>query len=237
MKKKSGAFRFKQFECEHYKSSMRIGVDAVLLGAWATAAGKRIMDVGTGCGVIAMMMAQRSPTALIYAIDIDTQSINEAAGNFQRSKWRDRLVAKCEDFSTMRPDSLYDVIVSNPPYFKSGIQECVTSRMTARHEGSLSPMSLLEHGRGMLAANGRIAMVVPFIRMEEIVAEAQDRNWFVARKLNVRGNPEAHFKRSLIEFTTDSTVIPIISELTLEESPGIPTPEHWSLCKDFYPHF
>lgn len=235
---KKGIFQFKQFSCHHYRSAMRIGVDGVLTGAWCDVTGHRILDVGTGCGLIALMCAQRNQAALIDAVEIDPGSVDEARGNFQESPWSGRLnVLQCS-FMDYNPDVRYDLIVSNPPYFNSGVDADESSRMRARHEGELSPALILRHGRDMLTPTGRIAMVVPYQRAGEIIEEAGKILMALRRRTDVKGNPAALYKRTLLEFSVvDEQVEPQFDELILEESIGVPTAAHRALCHDFYLKF
>lgn len=231
-------FRFKQFSCHHYRSAMRIGVDGVLTGAWCDVTGNRILDVGTGCGLIALMCAQRNPDALVDAVEVDLDSVEEARGNFQDSPWSDRLSVKLCSFTDYKPLCLYDLIVSNPPYFTSGVDADESSRMRARHEGELSPVLILRSGRDMLTPAGRIAMIVPYLRADEMIKTASDVSLALKRRTDVKGNPTAPYKRTLLEFTnTEMAHEPICDELILEESIGIPTTNHRVLCHDFYLKF
>lgn len=236
--KKKGIFRFKQFSCHHFRSAMRIGVDGVLTGAWCDVSGHRILDVGTGCGLIALMCAQRNQQAMIDAVEIDADSVDEARGNFHESPWSDRLnVIQCS-FMDYNPEVRYDLIVSNPPYFNSGVDADESSRMRARHEGELSPALILRHGRDLLTPTGRIAMVVPHLRADEIIEEAGKVSMSLRRRTDVKGNPAAPYKRTLLEFSVvDESVRPQCDELILEESIGVPTTAHRALCHDFYLKF
>lgn len=238
-----GVFRFKQFSCQHYGSSMRIGVDAVLLGAWARVEGSCILDVGTGCGVIALMCAQRNSAAIIDAVENDAPSVQEASANFQVSPWSDRLHVIHENYLNFNPDYKYDRIVSNPPYFSSGVDADSSVRMHARHEGDLSPISLLQHSRELLNPGGTVSIIVPYLRADEIISETRVLNFNLIRRLDVRGNATAPLKRSLLEFTNilinnQESLNPTVSEpLTLEISPSKPTYEYRELCKGFYLYF
>ena len=121
MGRREKIFRFKQFEVVNDRTAMKVGTDGVLLGAWCPVAeARRVLDVGTGCGVIALMVAQRNRQALIEGIDIDQDSIAEARLNFANSPWNNRLTAIEGDFNDMDGDARYDLIVSNPPYFTNG---------------------------------------------------------------------------------------------------------------------
>ena len=129
-------FRFKKFACSHGAGSMKIGVDA-----------------GTGCGVIALMCAQRNPASDILAIDVDDSSVMEARENFSMSPWSGRLEAMHEDFNHISLKDV-DLIISNPPYFNSGISSPDTPRLMARHQSDLSPHVLLTKGKDMLSERG-----------------------------------------------------------------------------------
>lgn len=216
---------------------MKIGVDAVLLGAWADVSGsRRILDAGTGCGVIAMMCAQRNADALVEAIDIDAASVEEANANFSLSPWPERLKARLEDFSAIsRCD--YDLIVSNPPYFNSGITDPDTPRLVARHQGTLSPAELIKRGSLHLAQSGRLAMIVPADQHRELVDVARRAGLFTRRSCLVRGHAGAPAKRILLEFSRLPVAAPEERELILETAPNVPTEEYRTLCKDFYLKF
>lgn len=229
-------FRFKQFKCRHGRSSMKIGIDAVLLGAWCDVAGDRILDVGTGCGVIALMVAQRNGHALVDAIDIDEDSVDEATENFENSPWASRLHAEKADFADFAPTVTYDLIVSNPPYFDSGISDFSTARVIARHEDSLSPTALLEKGSRLLSSQGRLAMVIPYGRKDEIIAKGNELGWRLSRSVDICGHKEAPVKRALLELVRVTTGISgvEISKLIIEDPKGHWSENYWVLCQDFY---
>lgn len=234
-------FRFKHFDCRHEKSTIKIGVDAVLLGCWAdfTESG-RILDVGTGCGVIAMIAAQRNLKARIFAIDVDPASIDEATCNFSICPWSDRLDAQVRSFDPEFCGN-YDHLISNPPYFDSGIKLPETRRLAGRHQGVLSPISLFKNGTNLLSGNGKITLIAPADQAEEILGCAKSCGFQISRKALVRGLPHKPFKRIMIEAckATDcnDAETPITELLTLEDKPGVPTEEYRSLCKDFYLKF
>lgn len=247
MSKKISKFYFKQFSVSHHRSSMKVGVDGVLIGSWTDSArAKRILDVGTGCGLIALIMAQRTPEALIDAIDIDVKSIEEATENFSSSIWGDRLRARLCCFSDVRSlmtdsENGYDLIISNPPYFNSGVVDTITARERARHQGKLSPFTLLRGARYLLNPDGNIAMVLPTDISASLETQARLLGYRLVRKCLVRGHGEAPYKRSLLQWelsrSAECTEEVAAEFLTLELSPGIPTEEYRSLCKDFYIRF
>ena len=237
-------FKFKQFNVSHGKSSMKVGVDAVLLGAWAgelcEGKIKRILDVGSGCGVIALILGQKFQQAIVIGMDCDENSVSEATDNFTNSPWSDRLSAyKCRfpDFPETKTQK-YDLIVSNPPYFSSGIAHPVTSREIARHQGSLSMFTLLDYCGDHLTPHGRISMIYPFEYHEKLIKYAAKYNMIALRECKVRNNESRPFKRIMAEFVfNDYGEVPIErSELTLFQS-GEPTPAYRELCRNLYLKF
>ena len=225
---------------------MKVGVDGVLVGCWAEVRdAKRILDVGTGCGVIALMMAQRAPEAEITGIDIDPDSVEEATDNALESPWSSRVIIRQDAFSAefcsrAVIEGKFDLIVSNPPYFDSGLANASTPREVARHQGDLSPHTLLNHSCRLLSDGGRLAMVVPVEVAGDVEATAIACGYQLERKCYVRGHADAPWKRILLQWrhadgSFSST--PAIGHLTLEISPGVPTDEYRTLGRDFYLKF
>ena len=252
--KKNDCFRFKRFTVNHGRSSMKVGVDAILLACWADVSpAKTILDVGTGCGVLALICAQRSVDALIKGIDIDKDSVEEAESNFVSSPWADRLTAELCDFDSIYDKECnkghFDLVISNPPFFDSVIDRIETSRMRARHQDSLSPFSLILHSREILAENGLLAMVIPYTRGEEIMECAASAGYSVRRVASVKGRAELEPKRMLLEFIWNQ--VPghagqldsvnydkfNVEEIVIEEQINSPTEQFKNLCKDFYLKF
>jgi len=233
---KERLFRFKQFNVSHALSAMPIGVDGVLIGAWARCAGRRILDVGTGCGVIALMMAQRNAGCRITAIDTDSLSVEEAAMNFKKSPWPERLDAVNISFADIRPeDGLYDVIVSNPPYFDSGVDNHESPRTMARHIGELSPEILISRGCCLLSRDGVISMIVPAEMKERLLEVAQVNGLKMERCCSVRDHEGAAVKRVLLEFGHEGSNEE--RELTMFVDKVTPTSEYRELCGRFYLKF
>lgn len=251
---KSGLFHFKRFSVSHCRSSMKVGVDGVLIGAWATG-GSRVLDVGTGCGVIALMMAQRYPEAIVDAIDIDISSVKEAADNFAASPWGVRLRAvhdsysgfiehKCRDKTNgelserEREDcSEYDLIVSNPPYFDSGVTDFSSARTVARHQGSLSPEILISEACGILSPDGKVSMIVPSEFMGRICDCSRRCGLSLHRSCLVKAHESAQSKRIMLEFGRALPEHEAVETLVMFDKDGFPTPEYKTLCGEFYLRF
>lgn len=249
MSKKETVFRFKRFMVSHGRSSMKIGVDAVLLGAWVNLSeAHRILDVGCGCGIIALMCAQRNENSQIQAIDIDSDSIIEANENFLSSPWANRLSCRKTDFNDFCEENVnYDLIISNPPFFDSGIDNPESCRLRARHQDLLSPEILIRQGLKILCEGGIIAFIMPVINEDKLYKSLVGLNIKMERRLRVRGHSGAPVKRVLLEFKKDSeskfSPNGIVENkeysevINLEYSPGKPTESYIELCKDFYLKF
>lgn len=240
-------FRFKQFSCSHHRSALRIGVDAVILGAWSQLVdAAAILDVGCGCGVLSLMAAQRNDKARILGIDIDEASVEEASENFRLSPWPERIRAKRLSLFDMPEDTKFDYIISNPPFFDSGISNPETSRELARHQSELSPASLLKKGSKLLAEGGKIGLVLPEEMKEVIISEAEDCCLELLREMHVAGREGKTPKRCYLEFglafaeqanTRNEKPTPERMYLTVETIDGGFTDEYRRLCAGFYLKF
>ena len=237
----SELFHFKKFSVSHSRSSMKIGVDAVLLGMWVRCNTTRILEVGTGCGVISLILAQRFKSTKILAIDIDESSIEEAKENVFNSPWSDQITVSKLKF----PDDLcntnkkFGLLVSNPPFFKSGVSIPQTPREIARHQFSLSVNSLLNRGGDILDSDGCISVIFSCEFLEEVELSAKQNCWDINRRCFIRDNAERPFKRVMMEFQKKggSEQFEIEeSELTLFHK-GLPTEQYRQLGKDFYLKF
>lgn len=239
-------FKFKHFAVNHDHSSMKVGVDGVLIGCWVESENPdTILDVGTGCGLIALIMAQRYPNAGIIGIDVDKASVEEAIGNVACSPWPDRVKIREKSFSEEFCLNLqneyvkFDLIVSNPPYFNAGVTNATTPREIARHQGELSPAAILHLSRMIISQGGSVAMVVPQDESEYLEEYAISLGYVLKRKCLVRGHDKAPWKRALLQwqYGKELEIVTEINILTLETAPGIPTDEYRALCKDFYLKF
>ena len=233
-------FQFKQFRIIQERSAMKVGMDGVLLGAWTDPSGaERILDIGSGTGLIALMMAQKNNKAQIDAIEVDQDAFSEAVLNCQQSSWNDRIkleLCSLKEFA-VRTAQKYDLIVSNPPFFTNGIKAPLESRAQARHSDSLPLDVLISGAAGILQEKGRIALVLPIETLPEIENLAQSNGLFISRLCRVKPNPTKPVFRILIELTNSECVIQE-SELMIEfEKHHDYTPEYRELTKDFYLKF
>ena len=241
MSRPPSPFRFKKFAVSHHRSAMKVGVDGVLIGCWASVEGAgSILDVGAGCGVISLIMAQRAPRARIVGIEVDVASATEAMENVMASPWPDRVSVIEGSFPDDLTGTRFDLIVSNPPYFDSGVRDAVTPREIARHQGALSPSVILGAAPRFLNQGGSVAMVVPLEVSPAVIKVASDAGFTLVRRCLVRGHASAPFKRVLLQWRLQEGSPAGETEetsLTLEETPGHPTEDYRLLCRDFYLKF
>lgn len=207
-------FHFKQFSIEDSGATMKVGTDAVLLGALACTGCEaapalpcRILDIGTGCGILALMMAQRFANAIVDAIDIDSQTIDIAAGNFLRSPWSRRLNAEnisLQQFTQRHSDNRrdpYDLIVSNPPYFTNSLKNNEPRRRTARHDDTLSLAQLLQCASTLMTHGGRIAIIIPSGDTQRAIDEAHSNRMSLTDRTDIVNHLGDKPKRSVLQFT------------------------------------
>ena len=194
-------FRFKQFTVFHDLCAMKVGVDGVLLGAWADCHNiKRALDVGTGSGLIALMLAQRSD-AHIHAIDIDDNSCKQAEINFNNSPFNDRLSIEHIAFHNLSLFAKYDLIVSNPPYFVNSLKSPDKNRNLARHDECLPLEDLFKKSASLLSPYGKAAFILPFDQLETANKIAIENKLFLCRKSCVSSIKNHPPKRVLLEFS------------------------------------
>jgi len=228
-------FQFKQFFVKHDRCAMKVGTDGVLLGAWCPSR-SAILDVGTGSGLIALMLAQRCPDAQIDAIDIDEEAVAQAHDNFAASPWADRLhIAQCALQEWQGKD--YDLIVSNPPYFVNSLKNPDAARRTARHNDTLPFSELMAESARRLAPDGTVALIVPAEAEQELQTLAHQHGLQCTRRCYVHPKPERPAKRVMIAWQRPSASAIIgesITHLTLEDDHAHRSPAYQQLTRDFY---
>lgn len=227
-------FSFKQFTVYHDRCAMKVGTDGVLLGAWTDVSSAcRILDIGTGTGLISLMLAQRS-NASIKAIDIDLDAVEQARGNVESSPWKDRIEVELEDVCHYTSDThAFDVIVSNPPYFVNSLKCPDGQRNTARHTDDLDFERLIGAVVRLLHPEGCFSVVIPTDGMEQLHAIATRDGLHLSRQTWVHTKPGAEPKRVLLAYKrTPAECIP--DSLTIELSRHVYSEEYIALTKDFY---
>lgn len=232
-------FRFKEFTIQQDKTAMKIGTDAVLLGAWCVADyPNTILDIGAGTGIISLQLAQRFDAETIDAVEVDENAYEQTVENFEQSDWADRLYcyhASFQEFATeiAEEEETYDLIVSNPPFYVDAFETEDEARNKARFTSSLSFDELLIGVSKILSENGTFAVIIPFKETTNFVQVAASKLLFLNRICEVSGNPTSEVKRSLLQFSFIETKIEK-SALTIEIERHQYTNEYVLLTKDFY---
>lgn len=233
-------FEFKKFTVRQDLCAMKVGTDGVLLGAWVSLAGSRdVLDIGTGTGLIALMLAQRGESEnrplRIDALDIDAGAVEQAALNIQASPFSDRIRTECQSFVSyaLLSEKRYDLIVSNPPYFHNSLKCPDIQRNTARHTDTLTLEELLEGCCRLLSPAGRIALILPAARKEELVRLARPLGLNIIRQTDVSSIEGKPPKRLLAELSPAAQHCAADS-MALESALRRYTPEFTALIKDFY---
>ncbi len=238
-------FRFRRFAVRNRDSALKVGTDAVLLGAamGIRPSDRRALDIGTGTGVIALMAAQRSEDITpedisgssglrITGIDIDPLSAAEAEYNFRHSPWPGRLEALCTPLSAYRPEEKFDLIFSNPPYYDCSLRNPDGREAAARHNDSLTYGDILEFAADNLLPGGRLAMILPSEQSVSVRRCAASYGLMPLRLLGIRTTEHKGVKRTIIEFSTAPCRTEEL-EITLMRN-GARSEEYRRLAEDFY---
>ena len=229
-------FRFKQFVVQQDKCAMKVGTDGVLLGAWADVPSEgKVLDLGTGTGLVALMVAQRCG-ADVVAVDISGEACEQAAENVAESPWKDRIQVVHADAKLMGEDyaGMFDCIVSNPPYFKENVKCPGQLRNTARHTDELSFRQLSETSSLLLKEGGALSVVLPAGAAHEFIAEASAQRLLLSRQTWIHTKPGAQPKRVLMTFVKGQSVSTEVVYMTIHEADHSFSEAYKSLTSDFY---
>lgn len=229
-------FRFKQFTIYQDQCAMKVGTDGVLLGAWSNARNKAsILDVGTGTGLIALMLAQRNSAAVIDAIEMDNDAARQATQNVDGTPFSMQISVhhQCFQHFALMTKKRYEFIVCNPPFFVDALKSPNAQRTMARHTQSLSLQELFSHSRKLLTENGRIALILPYTNMKRTIEIAQTHAFFLSRRTTVKPLPHSTPKRVLLEFSNQNTLMQE-DELVIELSRHCYSDAYRTLTRDFY---
>lgn len=232
-------FRFKQFTVWHDRCAMKVGTDGVLLGAWAGhGRPAEILDIGTGSGLIALMLAQRFPEANITGIDCDADAIRQARENFRNSPWSRRLRpvhASLQEFCRTEKGSRFDLIVSNPPFYDTTLENTDQRRNTARHTGNLSHEELLLLSAGLLTDSGGFSLIIPSGSENSIMRLADRSRLFPERLTRVLPKPGSRTGRALISFSRHAVPEgPETGNIVLQNPDGSKSEDYIRLTSGFY---
>ncbi len=230
-------FRFKQFIVNQDHTAMKVGTDSVLLGGLSThttTAVSRILDVGTGTGVVALMLAQRYPQSIVSAIDIDPDAVHQATQNFKDSPFANRLSAQQADYRAFQADSLYDIIVSNPPFFSNSLTCPNKKRTLARHDDTLPLADLIRLSATYLSPNGTFSLILPYDAIRQTTTIAEKNALYPRHITTIFTTNNKHPKRFIADFTLSRPNTTTHSQLTLLTPDGTRTHEYIAALADFY---
>ena len=228
-------FHFKHFSLYHDRSTMKVGTDAVLLGTWVNiTANDWVLDVGTGCGILPLMLAQKG-VAKVHAVDLDAPSAREAAENFDASQWRDKLFSFHADVRIFTMQCAYDLIISNPPFFVNSFKCDADRRNQARHtDTSLTFVELIDSVRRLLKPDGRFAVVLPIRESLDFITLAEQRNLFVHRRENIIPIEGKEPNRVNLEFHYGRPDSVEVDDLIIRTTEGSFTEDYDRVVSDFY---
>lgn len=216
---------------------MKVNTDGVLLGAWAdVSTAKQILDIGTGTGVIALMLAQRQLEAKITAIDIDQDAAEQATDNALASPWAERVSVRQTSLQDMQTDPRFDLIVSNPPYFVNDYISDNAQRNIARHSGTLSYHELIAGMDKLLTADGCACIILPFFNVEMLLKMAVEKNIYLTKRTDVIAVAGRDPYVSMIALSRTNVDVKC-DTLTIQNESGAYTDEYRHLTRDFYLKF
>ncbi len=218
---------------------MKVGVDGVLLGAWAKVGNaKTILDIGTGTGLLSLMLAQKCG-AFINSIEVDLGSYQQAKFNIENSVWKDRISIgqiSFQDFC-LKSKSSFDFIICNPPYFVKSLKSLDEKRNTARHNDSL-PLDVLFKGVSkLLSESGRFVLIYPFEQRESLVKEAFNHQLYAINELIVRGTEKKKPNRILVEYSKENKECLLNDLIIRDHLNNDYTPEYKEITRDYYLSF
>ncbi len=211
-------FQFKQFTIRQDRSALKVGTDGVLLGAWTDYVGaQRILDIGTGTGLLALIAAQRNALAMIDAVEIDDASAEQAAENAAASPWSDRIRVHRMDARRMKASEPYDLIICNPPFYPGEMSSDDERVGVAKHAGGLTFPGLIEVVDRLLAPQGRLNVILPKNRVQEFLNDSGQFRLNRSRECGVRYLASKPPKRVLLELRRGEQAA-ASEEITIEEN-------------------
>jgi tRNA1Val (adenine37-N6)-methyltransferase len=233
-RKNNDSFKFKKFSVKHDRCAHKVGTDGVLLGAWVDVTdAHRILDIGTGSGVIALLLAQRaSPDAHIDAIDISPDDCEQAKENVASSPWPQKVIIQNIALQKFESEP-YDLIVSNPPFFIDSAKPPIEGRVRARHTESLPPEELLIHCKRLLSTEGKLCLILPVVEAQNFIAVSMSLGWHCTRSCEFRARTNKPIERILFQLQFQKHEVQNES-LLLYEHDEVWTTAYKNLTRDFY---
>lgn len=230
-------FQFKQFSITQNLCAMKVGTDGVLIGAWTKTPNGAVLDIGSGTGLIALMIAQHNANCFIDALDLNKDAFLQTKVNIENSPWHNRITAHHIALQDFKPDKKYQLIVSNPPFFVNSSKSGNEAKNLARHTDELSFSDLLQAVANLLLPDGIFSVVLPFSAATEFMGLAKTHHLFLNRLCEVKPNLAKPPKRVLMEFSLHEKEFEATT-LTIETNQRhVYTPAYQNLTKEFYLEF
>jgi tRNA1Val (adenine37-N6)-methyltransferase len=230
-------FKFKQFTVNQDKCAMKVCTDACLFGATLPPNPLKgeftVLDVGTGTGLLSLMLAQKNATAIIDAIEIETEAATQAKENVAASPWANQIHVFNEDILKFNQGKKYNYILSNPPFFEDDLQSPDEAKNNAKHNHSLNLLQLLHVIESHLAPTGFFAVLLPYHRVDYFIENANRSGFYLTRKILVKQSPRHHFFRGILFFETKAKETEY-AEIIIKDAEHNYTPEFIELLKDYY---
>ncbi len=226
-------FQFKQFTIYQDKCAMKVCTDACLFGSMLPVGANQVLDIGTGTGLLSLMLAQRDPGAVITAVELDEQAAQQAAENFSASPWKERLSLIHADIFSYKPPTEFDLIVSNPPFFENDLHSPNDTKNKAKHDTTFSLTQLLDVSEHYLASGGTLAVLLPHHRVDYFIDEARKRQLYLRKQALVKQTEKHGFFRGVLFFSREKTET-VYSEMSIKDSLGNYTAGFSVLLKDYY---
>ncbi|MFI3321699.1 MAG: methyltransferase [Rikenellaceae bacterium] len=250
---KENIFKFKQFEVRQSSSAMKVGTDGVLLGAWAAKdtlkgisdgclsldSNINILDIGSGTGLISLIMAQNLKHAIIKAVEVDIEAANESKYNFEKSDWTERLsieMSKIQNFTENSENhKKFEIIISNPPYFIDSLKNSEQSKLIARHTELLPYEELAQSVEKLLSDDGNFYLILPYEESSIFVVNAASFGLYLRKRVDVYGSTTTKIKRSMMMFKREKGDTQS-SQIAIRQGDGF-TQKYIELTKSLYLKF
>lgn len=224
-------FRFQKFDILQHKNVFRVGTDGVLLGALCQVENaQKILEVGTGTGLISLMLAQRNANAEITALDLNEEAVKLAQENFKNAPFSERLNVFHQDFKTFESQKEYDFVVCNPPFFEENNS---VKDILARQQVELTFRNLIEKASKILSSEGIFSVIIPSESAQEFENLAEDFDLHLVRKINIFGIENGVLKRNVLEFSKKKSALETL-DFTIEKSPRKYSDQYLELTKEFH---
>lgn len=224
-------FRFQIFDIIQHENVFRVGTDGVLLGALCQVENaQKILEVGTGTGLISLMLAQRNPNAKITALDLNEDAVKLAQENFKNSPFSERLQVFHQDFKTFESQKEYDFVVCNPPFFEENNS---VKDILARQQVELTFRNLIEKASKILSSEGIFSVIIPSESAQEFENLAEDFDLYLVGKVNIFGIENGVLKRNVLEFSKKKSALETL-DFTIEKSPRKYSDQYLELTKEFH---